>query len=76
MIVLTGSLLDVCKQFPDEVVTPPAVAIIPKLQTGLKIRLSDILFNDILGITTFLDPRFKLLPFKNTEPAEKAIKNQ
>lgn len=45
--------------------------ILKKLESGIKTRFSDVENNTYLVICTFLDPRFKLIPFINNDAAQK-----
>ena len=41
------------------------MSVVSKINSGLKDRLSYVEYNDILGITTFFNPRFKTFAFYN-----------
>lgn len=74
-IVITGGLLDVCQELLKIEMKSSTVAVIKKLQHGLRNRLGNLEYSNTLAITTFLDPRFKGLPFKNNDALERVKKN-
>ena len=47
------------------------MSVVSKINAGLKDRLSNVEHNDILRITTFLDPRFKTFAFYDPACAER-----
>ncbi|KAJ8958368.1 hypothetical protein NQ314_006429 [Rhamnusium bicolor] len=75
VIVITGGLLDVCQELLTTNMTSSAMAVIKKLQYGLRNRLGNVEYSNTLAITTFLDPRYKTLPFKNNDAMERVKKN-
>lgn len=63
VIVLTNGLLHVCKLLQKEPFHKNVLVIVTKLQEGLMSRFDNIERHRNASICTFLDPRFKLLPF-------------
>ena len=47
------------------------MSVVSKINSDLKNRLSNVEYNDILGITTFFDPRFKTFAFYDPACAER-----
>ena len=47
------------------------MSIVSKINLGLKDRLSNVEYNDILEITTFFDSRFKTFAFYDPACAER-----
>ncbi|KAJ8911792.1 hypothetical protein NQ315_003327 [Exocentrus adspersus] len=67
-------LLDVCQEILKTDLTRTATAVVRKLQHGLRNRLGNLEYSNTLAATTFLDPRYKTLPFKNSDAVERARK--
>lgn len=74
VIVITGGLLDICQELLHTQMTSCAAAVVKKLQCGLRNRLGNVEYSNTLAITTFLEPHFKTLPFKNSDASERARK--
>ena len=71
VIPITNGLIDVyskvkANEYPHEI-----MFVVSKINSGLKDRLSNVDCNDILGITTFFDPRFKTFAFYDPAYAER-----
>ena len=49
------------------------MSVVSKIKSGLKNHLSNVEYNDILGITTFFDPKFKTFAFYDTAKRIKEI---
>lgn len=76
VIVITNSLLDICKEVvasPEFVVNVKLVA--KKLEKELNERVGKVEYSSTLAMCTFLDPRFKTTFFKNNDAIEKTKKN-
>lgn len=73
VIVLTGGLINVCKNLSTANFNEVSRDIISSLQNGLRSRLGNVEYNNTLAISTFLDPRFKTFAFKNSDAVD--IKN-
>ena len=70
-IPITNGLTNVyskikANEYPHEI-----ISIVSKINTGLKDLLSNVEYNDILGITTFFDLRFKTFAFYDPTCAER-----
>ena len=65
VIPITNGLISVyskMNEYPHEI-----MSVVSKINSGLKDRLSNVEYNDVLGITTFFDPRFKTFTFQIQE---------
>ena len=47
------------------------MSVVSKINSNLKDRLSNVEYNDILGITTYFDPTFKTFAFYNPACVER-----
>lgn len=73
VIGLTNGLLHVCKLLQKEPFHKTVLGIVTKLQEGLMSRFNNIKRLRNASICTFLDPRFKLLPF-STDSNKQTVK--
>lgn len=71
VIVVTNCLKEVCDDFLNReeyrLLYPVVVDVITSLQRGLRERFSGVEHSKTFGLCTLLDPRFKLLCFKNEQ---------
>ncbi|XP_072375206.1 E3 SUMO-protein ligase ZBED1-like [Diabrotica undecimpunctata] len=76
VIVFTACLLNVMEEMitSGELKSDLSNQVIAKLKNGLQTRFTNIEFNVTLAANTFLDPRFKLLPFQSAVAADQIKK--
>ncbi|KAI4454204.1 finger protein putative-related [Holotrichia oblita] len=74
VIPLVNGLIDVYKKLFNKTFTKDAENVIGKIQFGLQSRFEHIEVSNTLSLSTFLDPRFKMIGFANQNCAENAKK--
>ncbi|KAI4463613.1 bed zinc finger [Holotrichia oblita] len=74
VIPLVNGLIDVYKKLFNKTFTKDAEYVIGKIQFGLQSRFEHIEVSNTLSLSTFLDPRFKMIGFANQNCAENAKK--
>ncbi|XP_014287375.2 E3 SUMO-protein ligase ZBED1 isoform X1 [Halyomorpha halys] len=71
-IVLTNGLFEICRKLESCVeLSDTTKQVVMKLKNGFNGRFSELTKNPILSVCTFLDPRFKTIPFGNNEGSVK-----
>ncbi|KAJ8937228.1 hypothetical protein NQ314_011983 [Rhamnusium bicolor] len=76
VIVVTNGLLDVCSELVNIAnLSDTSKIAINKLENGLRERLGNVEYSNILAMCTFLDARFKTFGFKNADAVERVRKN-
>lgn len=67
-IVLANGLFEICRKLERTVdLSDTTKQVVIKLKQGFNARFSELTKNPILSVCTFLDPRFKTIPFGNNE---------
>lgn len=75
VIVLTNGLKDVCKKLSKvKNVSRTSKNVLKILQTEINTRLGKVEESDVLAACTFLDPRFKNLPFQDQQASDRVKK--
>lgn len=76
VIVFTAGLLNVMEELitSDDLKSDLSKQVVGKLKSGLQTRFTNIEFSVTLAANTFLDPRFKLLPFQSDVAADQIKK--
>lgn len=74
VVVLTNGLLHACQLLKKELFHKTVLVIVTKLQEGLMSRFKNIERHRNATICTFLDPRFKLLPFSTDSSKQTTTK--
>ena len=75
VIVLVNGLNDIYDKLLLQNFTHTVHKVIQALKTGIENRLGNVENSNILTLCTFLDPRFKTIPFQNPHTAEKVKRN-
>ncbi|CAH1397979.1 unnamed protein product [Nezara viridula] len=74
-IVLANGLFEICRKLERSAdLSDTTKQVVMKLKNGFNARFSELTKNPVLSVCTFLDPRFKTIPFKNNEgPVKKRV---
>lgn len=74
-IVLANGLFEICRKLERSLdLSDTTKQVVMKLKNGFYARFSELTKNRILSVCTFLDPRFKTIPFGNNEgPVKKRV---
>lgn len=75
VIVLSAQLSEVCVELSKKEFKEETKNVLSYLSTGLYDRLGNVEMSTTLSICTFLDPRFKTLPFRSQSAIEKVKSN-
>ncbi|CAH1106578.1 unnamed protein product [Psylliodes chrysocephalus] len=75
IIVLTNGLLNFCEKLLKNIeLLDLSKTIVKKLHDSLQERNNNIGYTNTLALCVFLDPHFKMYPFKNADAAENSRK--
>ncbi|CAH1115081.1 unnamed protein product [Psylliodes chrysocephalus] len=74
VIVITNSLLDICKEVSPRFAVNAKV-FAKQLEKEPNERMGTVKYSSTLAMRTFLDPRFKTIYFKNNDAMEEAKKS-
>ncbi|CAH1110803.1 unnamed protein product [Psylliodes chrysocephalus] len=75
VIPLCNGLTNIIKKLSRKELPEPMANVVQRLKSGLQERLGNVEKNNTLEISTFLDPKFKLLAFSNPSIADNVKTN-
>lgn len=65
IVVLTNGLQNVCSKLMLQELNPSVKKVVIDLASGILTRFDNLEYNKLVGVNTFLDPRFKLFAFSS-----------